>query len=62
MEAAAELFVPGVFVFQYFYGYQPIQTVAASFLYNGHAAGSDDLKDLVPAVQQPSNILIHNQE
>ena len=61
-EAAAELLVPGKFIFQYFDRNQPVQPMAASFIYNGHAAGSDDLKDLVPVVQQPSNILIHSQD
>jgi hypothetical protein len=36
--------------------------VAAGFIHNGHAAGADDLKYLVPVVQQPSNILIHIQK
>ena len=35
--------------------------MAASFIYNGHAAGADNLQDLVPVVQQPSDILIHIQ-
>ncbi len=59
VEPAAELLIPSKFVFQYFNGYQPIQPVAASFIYNGHAAGTDDFQNLVPTIQQPSNISIH---
>ena len=62
MEPAAELLVPGKFVFQYFDRDQPVQPMAASFIYNGHAASAEDLQNLVPVIQQPSNILIHIQE
>ena len=33
--------------------------MAAGFIYNGHAAGTDDLENLVTVIQQPPNILIH---
>ena len=58
-EPAAELLIPGKFVFQNFNRNQSVQPMAASFINNGHAAGTDDLKNLVPTVQKPSNILIH---
>ena len=59
MEAAAEFFISGKFIFQYFDCHQSVQPMAASFIYNGHAAGTDILKNLVPTVKQPSDILIH---
>jgi hypothetical protein len=58
METAAELLILRIFIFQYFDGHQPVQPVASGFIYNGHAAGTDDLKDLVPTVNQPSDIFI----
>ena len=58
-EAAAELFVPGEFIFEYLDGHQPVQPMASCFIHDGHAAGTEDLKDLVPVIQQPSDILIH---
>ena len=33
--------------------------MAARFIYNGHAAGADDLQDLVPVIQQFADITIH---
>ena len=58
-EAAAELLIPREFVFQNFYGHLPVQPVVQRFIYHGHAAGADDLQDLVPVIQQLPNIMIH---
>ena len=58
-EPAAEFLVSGKFVFQYFNRDQPVQPMAARFIDYGHAAGTDDFQNLVPTVQQPSNVLIH---
>ena len=33
--------------------------MTASFIYNGHATGTDEFKNLIPVVKEPSNILIH---
>ena len=59
METAAELLIPGIFILQNFDRDQPVQPVAAGFIDNGHSAGSDHFQNLVPVVQQPSDISIH---
>ena len=61
-EPAAEFLIPGEFILEYFDGYQPVQPVVTRLIDDGHAAGTDDLQNFVPVVQEPSNILIHIQK
>ena len=58
-ETAAEFLIPGKFILQYFNGYQPVEPMAQRLIYNGHAPGADHFQDLIPVVQQPSDILVH---
>ena len=61
-EPAAEFLIPCEFILEYFDGYQPVQPVVTRLIDDGHAAGTDDLQNFVPVVQEPSNILIHIQK
>ena len=58
-EAAAEVLIAGILVLQDLDRHKTVQPVAECFVYNGHSAGSQHIQNLVTAIQQLSNILIH---
>ena len=59
VETAAEILVLQIVILQYLDSHKTVESVAACFIYNRHAAGADHFQDLIPVIQQASNILIH---
>lgn len=62
LEAAEELLILGKFVLQNLHCHKTVQAVAAGLIHHRHASGADDLQELIPVVQQLSNILVHIQK
>jgi hypothetical protein len=60
METAAEIIILEIFIPQDLNGYHPVEPMAAGFIYNGHAAGAQDLQDLVTVIQHTPDISIHS--
>jgi hypothetical protein len=60
MEATAEIVVLHILVTQDLDSHHSVQPVALGFIYNGHAAGTENLQDLVPVIQHLPDISIHS--
>ena len=61
METAAELPILRIIVLKNFDGHQPVQPVASCLIYHGHSAGADYFHNLIPVIQQPTYVFIHNE-
>ena len=59
MEPAAELGVLRQLILEDLDGHQPVQTMAPGLIDHGHAAGADDLENLIPMVQKPPYVILH---
>ena len=58
MEAAAEILIAQVIILQNFDCHHSVQPVTAGLIYNSHTADTQYFQNLVPVIQQATNILI----
>ena len=61
MEPSAEVLVPVQLLLEDLHRHITIETMVHGTIDHGHSAPADLLQDLIPAVEQPANILIHAQ-